>query len=100
MSNKIIRDMITIHVTMTFKPEFTYVAKILLNQLKRKSKKESGCVSYKVKQDVNDENTVILIEKFNDSESLNYHKETKHVQEILKTKLEPMISERIVRFLK
>jgi quinol monooxygenase YgiN len=92
--------MITIHVTMTFKPEFTYVAKILVNELKRKSKKEVGCISYKVREDVNDENTVILIEKFNDQESLNFHKETKHVQEILKTKLESMINQKVARFLK
>lgn len=90
--------MITILVTMTFKPEFTEAGKKLVNKLKKASRKENGCKSYKVLQDVNDDNTVVLIEKFYDNESVEFHKNTKHVLYILKTQLPPMISEKVTRF--
>lgn len=99
MSNKL-RDMITILVTMTFKPEFTQAGKDLVKKLKKASRKEKGCKSYVVKNDLNDENTVVLIEKFYDEDGYNFHKETEHVKNILKTQLTPMVSEKVVRFLK
>lgn len=84
---------------MTFKDEFANAGKILANKLKNKSRKESGCHSYKVKQDINNENTLIFIEKFYNNESLERHKETEHVKKILKEQMVPMIKTKIVHFI-
>lgn len=92
------KKMVTIIVTMTFKPKFSGLGKELVKELKKESLKEEGCKSYKVLQDVNDGNTVILIEKFYDNEAVEFHKNTKHVLDILKTKLPPMIEEKVTRF--
>lgn len=95
-----IRNMITILVTLTFEPKFTQDGKALVNKLKKASRKEKGCKSYKVKQDLNDENTVILFEKFYDEEGYYAHKESDHVQKILKEQIHPMVKEKVVRFIK
>lgn len=92
--------MVTIIVAMTFKPEFTEVAKKLAKKLKKESRKEVGCKSYKVLQDVNDINTLVFIEKFYDNEGVEFHKNTKHVIEILKAQMGPMINTKVVHFVK
>lgn len=90
--------MISIHVTMTFIPEFTLKAKALVKELAEKSSGEIGCSSYQVWEDVNDENTIIIEESFFTLIDLNFHRETNHYKEILKDKLPEMIKEKVVRF--
>lgn len=92
--------MITILVTITFKPEFTILGKKLVTELVKESKKETGCYTYQTFDDINDENTIVLMEIFYTEGDLDFHKNTKHVKEILKDKLVPMINEKITRFLK
>lgn len=102
MSNKI-RDMnntITLLVIMTIKPEHLDEATKLIKRLKKTTRKEVGCKSYVVKRDENDINTFVFIEKFYDRDGLMAHKNSKHAQEILYKLLPPMVSEKVVKYLR
>ena len=74
-------------------------AKALFEELERESLKEKGCLSYNLKQVSRQENCFIINEVFEDKAAQDLHKETKHYNNILKTQLEPLITEKKVRFL-
>lgn len=91
--------MITILVTMTFKPELKNEAKKLIMELAEKTRAEDYCISYDAFEDTNDVNTIVLKECFYNNLSILAHKASTHYKEILKGKIENMIQEKSVRFI-
>lgn len=93
-------DNVKILAEFTVSEENIMLAKNLFNELKEETLLEKDCLSYQVYQDFNKENCFILIEVFKNQEAFNFHKTTKGYLDILKTKIEPLITNKLVRFLK
>lgn len=51
---------------------------VLYDELTQKTRKEEGCVSYELFQEVHDENSLTLIEEWNDLQALEKHTQTPH----------------------
>lgn len=83
----------------TVAPENTKIAKKLFKKLAKETSKEEGCFLYDLNQVSGQENTFIIKEIFGDKESQDFHKTTKHYIEILKSKIEPLLIDKKVRFL-
>lgn len=47
------------------------------------TRKEKGCITYTLNQDINDPSIICMLEEWEDEESLNQHNNTKHVLEIV-----------------
>ncbi|MFS0820146.1 putative quinol monooxygenase [Bacillus sp. 1P02SD] len=47
------------------------------------TRKEKGCLTYTLNQDINDPSIISMIEEWEDQESLNRHNNSKHVLEIV-----------------
>lgn len=55
----------------------------LAEQLVQESRKEKGCKSYNIYQDINDPDTISFIEVWDDREALKLHNESKHFTAIV-----------------
>lgn len=91
--------MITILVEFGVAPENVSKAQRLVQELAEGSIKEEGCIYYDAKQDSSDETSFILFEVFENKEAQDFHKTTKHYEEVLKEQLSPLMLEKKVRFL-
>ncbi len=60
----------------------------LYDELVEKTRLEDGCISYELYKDINDENTLFIIEEWESQEHLEAHKKTEHF-----TKIVPQISD-------
>lgn len=60
----------------------------LYGELVDKTRLEDGCISYELYKDLNNENTLYIIEKWESQEHLDAHKKTEHF-----TKIVPQISD-------
>ena len=67
-----------------------YVQKVinLYDELVEKTRLEDGCIAYELYKDINNENTLFIIEEWESQEHLEAHKKTEHF-----TRIVPIISE-------
>jgi Uncharacterized conserved protein len=56
---------------------------ILAKELVDKSRKEEGCISYSLFQDINDNSIFTFIEEWQDKESINFHNNSEHFTRIV-----------------
>lgn len=75
--------MITIVAKFTVKEgkveEFKALAKDLINE----SRKEAGCISYSLNQDLNNRNVLTFIEKWENKEAIELHNNSTHFTRIV-----------------
>lgn len=57
--------------------------KVLAEKLIRESRKEKGCISYNLYEDINHSNTLTFIEEWRNEEAIRLHNESKHVTGIV-----------------
>ena len=70
--------MITVVAKLTLKPDKKKEFKTLTEELRRESRKEKGCISYDLYEDINNPNVLIFLEEWRDEEAIKLHKESKH----------------------
>ncbi|MCY0968282.1 putative quinol monooxygenase [Chryseobacterium wangxinyae] len=68
----------------------------LLKEASKKSAEEEGNLFYKIHQDKNDENTLILFEGYDDDAALEFHKSSDHFQNIVVKQIVPLLEGREV----
>lgn len=56
---------------------------IQAKELVAETRKEEGCITYALHQDINDSSIVTMLEEWVDEESLNQHNQTDHVKRIV-----------------
>lgn len=56
---------------------------ILARELVAETRKEEGCITYALHQDINDPSIVTMLEEWVDEEALNQHNKTEHVIRIV-----------------
>jgi len=61
------------------KDQYLKVAKELIE----KSKKEEGCISYELFEDINDGSVLTFIEEWKDSDAINSHNNSEHFTRIV-----------------
>jgi len=66
------------------KDQYLKVAKELIE----KSKKEEGCISYELFEDINDASVLTFIEEWKDSDAINSHNNSEHF-----TRIVPLLGE-------
>jgi quinol monooxygenase YgiN len=52
-------------------------------ELVAETRKEEGCITYALHQDINDPSIVTMLEEWVDEEALNQHNKTEHVKRIV-----------------
>ena len=62
--------------------------KVLAEKLIRESRKEKGCISYDLYEDINRSNTLTFIEEWRNEEAIRLHNESAHFTGII-----PILSE-------
>ena len=75
--------MIKVVARCTVKPGKAAEYKSLAARLTEETRKEKGCVSYALYQDVDSELAFSFIEEWSDREALDAHMKTKHFTEIV-----------------
>jgi len=70
--------MITIVAKLTLKPGKKEEFKTLTEELRRESRKEKGCISYNLYEDINNPNSLVFIEEWKDEEAIKFHNKSKH----------------------
>ena len=75
--------MITIVVKSIIKQGKKDDYKILTEKLIRESRKEKGCISYNLYEDINNPNTLTFIEEWRNEEAIRLHNESKHFTSIV-----------------
>jgi quinol monooxygenase YgiN len=53
------------------------------SELVAETRKEEGCITYALHQDINDPSIVTMLEEWVDEEALNQHNQTNHVKRIV-----------------
>ncbi|WP_293303989.1 putative quinol monooxygenase [Pedobacter sp. UBA5917] len=88
----------SIHVFAKWQVAVGELDKVLayLPQLAEKSRAEAGNLYYKVYQDNADPDMLLLNEAYRDEEALNAHRNSAHYQEIVVTKVLPLLKGREV----
>ena len=59
--------------------------KRLVAELSVDSRKESGCISYQLCQDINDPKILTFIEEWKDMDAFTFHTNTEHYKKIIPT---------------
>ncbi|MFT4031528.1 MAG: putative quinol monooxygenase [Siphonobacter sp.] len=62
------------------KPEFLEEVKIGLGELVEQTRKEKACILYDLHQDLNDENTFVFYEIWENQQGLNNHNEQPYIK--------------------
>lgn len=75
--------MITITAKSTVKPEKKEAFLILAEKLVKESRKEKGCLSYCLYEDINHPGKFIIIEEWKDKRAIQSHNTSKHFTEIV-----------------
>lgn len=57
--------------------------KTLADELINESRKEAGCISYELCQDINNKNILTFIEKWESKEAIDIHNNSKHFIDIV-----------------
>jgi len=70
--------MIIVTAMMNVKPGIKYAFILEANQLVEATRQEKGCISYDLLTSTDDEDLLIMLEKWEDIDSLNRHMETDH----------------------
>ena len=68
----------------------------LLKEAVSKSSAEEGNMKYEVYQGNDNENTLMLFEEYEDQEALNFHRKSAHFQEVVVSKIVPLLENREV----
>ncbi|MEH7238633.1 putative quinol monooxygenase [Bacillus sp. JJ1562] len=55
----------------------------LARKVVTETRKEKGCITYTLNQDINDPTIISMLEEWEDEEALNQHDKSKHVVEIV-----------------
>lgn len=76
--------MIKVVCKIKLKPEVSVEEYIALSQeVVTETRKERGCITYTLNQDINDPSIISMLEEWEDEEALNEHNKSKHVIEIV-----------------
>ncbi len=75
--------MITIIAKMVVKKDKIDEFKNLAEKLVRESRKEAGCISYSLFEDIHDGNILTFIEEWQSQEAIELHNNSKHFLEIV-----------------
>lgn len=75
--------MITIIAKCTVKEDKIQAFKTLAKELVNESKKEEGCLSYELNQDVNNGNILTFIEQWENKEAIDSHNNSAHFKFIV-----------------
>lgn len=75
--------MIKVVSRRTIKPENIDTVIKMYDEMIDETRKENGCISYEFFRDVNDPNTVIMIEEWENEDCFNAHSETSHFKKII-----------------
>lgn len=67
----------------TIKPEHLDKVIKMYDEMIDETRKEKGCISYEFFQDINESNTVAMIEEWEDEDCFNAHGETPHFKKII-----------------
>ena len=68
-----------------------------LAELRPRSLAEPGCLGYEILQGRDDPTSIVLIERYRDEESLEAHADSPHYQDLVVTKIRPLLTERAVK---
>lgn len=71
----------------------------LLPALRERSLAEDGCLGYEVLQSREDPTSIVLIERYRDTASLEAHTRSAHYQELVVEKIRPLLTDRTVEVL-
>jgi quinol monooxygenase YgiN len=61
---------------------------------------EPGCLGYEAFQSVDDDNTIVIIERYRDKSALDSHLNSPHYQDLVVNRIRPLLVDRRVEFLK
>lgn len=75
--------MIKVIAKIIVKPDMIDTLKNIVPGLIAETRKESGCISYQLFQDLNNINVFAMIEEWENQETLNKHMNSKHFQEAI-----------------
>lgn len=67
----------------TIKPENLEKVIAMYDEMITETRKEKGCISYEFFQDMNEENTIAMIEEWEDQECFDAHTQTAHFKKIV-----------------
>ena len=67
----------------TIKPENLEEVIEMYEEMIEETRKENGCISYEFFQDMNEPNTVAMIEEWEDQECFDAHSQTPHFKKII-----------------
>ncbi len=76
--------MIIVHGTIPIKPEQRELALALARDMAEATRSEEGCISYDFYVGLNDPNTLLLFQEWDDMESLMSHFKTEHMEAFLR----------------
>jgi quinol monooxygenase YgiN len=75
--------MIKVIAKITIKPDMTDDLKNIVPGLVAETRKENGCLSYQLFQDIKVKNVFAMIEEWENQEALDKHMNSKHFQEAI-----------------
>lgn len=67
----------------TIKPENLEKVLEMYDEMITETRKEKGCISYEFFQDINEENTIAMIEEWEDQECFDAHAKSPHFERII-----------------
>lgn len=76
--------MVIIEVTSTVRPELRAAALEAMRKMGEATRQEPGCLHYRFYQDIEDENTFFVYERWIDGAALDAHMKTPHMEEFRK----------------
>ena len=80
--------MIVLTANKTIKPGCRDAFVKVMEELTKESRKEEGCISYRVCESINDPSDVLILEEWKDNDALEYHNNTEHFKRLV-----PLMSE-------
>lgn len=75
--------MITIVAKSILKKGMKENFKLVAKELVTESRKEEGCISYNLYEDIDNENILTFIEEWKDEDAIKFHRETVHYTKII-----------------
>ena len=68
----------------------------LLHELAAQSRREPGNISFDIFENAEDSTRIVLLERYESREAFAQHRDTPHFQELVLSKIVPLLSERTV----
>lgn len=79
-----VNEMIKVVAKCKLKPDVNVEEYLVqARELVAKTRKEEGCITYALHQDINDPSIITMLEEWADEEALNQHNKTEHVKSIV-----------------